>query len=720
MARLLCLLIAVGATALAQFNELPLTSGVASGFTVGTVNNTLLCCFRIEVPPGATRVEIRVGGLSVATQFAIVVRVGAQPVSSPLTADYPVVVGTNPLVITPASNPPLRAGTFYIGTAVVTSPASQTGTMTVTVTAPAPDPVGSLTSVSAASLTPTVAPDSIVSSFGQGLAAGVNVAASADLPETLGDSTVTVTDSAGAERMARLFFVAPNQVNFLLGPETALGMATVRVRRAGRVAAAGSVRVERVVPAIFTANSSGTGVAAAQALRVRPDGSQTLDVIFRCAAPGSCTPIPIEINAEDQVFLLLYGTGMRGRSSAGAVSATLAGEPAETTDAVPQGQYQGLDQVNVRISTRLSGRGVANLILTIDGRAANTVTIQIGGTAPPPPPQPGKLPAVPSGRVYQPVAAGMEWTYRVTFPQTVRIPHKPIVEAPDGLLCASVFCGLQTWNAGQIEFRVIASEMVSTSQGSELWNATVTDRGAAFFFPTVGPIQIRRRLVEEGSASIMQLELVHSPSATLRLVRPLSRPNQGGLIAGILDAATLTVAAGAFNNVVTAETTVVGDTGSGFTGTYRTEFKLAPNVGIIRAIMRDPSGQILFTQELVRFSEPAPLPLPRFRISNVSFGPAVNVDRTPTLPIEFDFEDPSGTASAGPLTLAFNLDGTSAGVTTVQPEALAGGRTGGRIRAVARFSAPSWISGRSGSFTFTLTNSNRDESNPLGGSFTPP
>jgi hypothetical protein len=82
----------------------------------------------------------------------------------------------------------------------------------------------------------------------------------------------------------------------------------------------------------------------------------------------------------------------------------------------------------------------------------------------------------------------MEWTYRVTFPRNVSLPHKPVVEEPDGLLCSNVFCGLQNWNAGQIEFRVIASDMVSDTGTTELWNATVTDRGGAFFFPTSGPI----------------------------------------------------------------------------------------------------------------------------------------------------------------------------------------------------------------------------------------
>jgi len=582
----------------------------------------------------------------------------------------------------------------------------------------APPPVTNrLTSVSAASLTAQAAPESIVSSFGQDLAPRVAVAESAVLPESLEGVTVTVTDSAGVERPAKLFFVAPGQINLLLDAATALGEATLRVRRDGRVVAEGTLRVERVAPAIFTANANGRGVAAAQVLRVRPDGSQSLDLVFQCASAGNCIPAPIDPGGEeDQVFLLLYGTGMRGRSSPGAVSATIGGDAVEASDAVAQGQFAGLDQVNLRLLRRLAGRGVVNVVVRVDGRETNTVTVEIGGSAPPAPPPVERPPAVPTGRVYQPVAQGLEWSYRVTFPQMARVPHKPIVEEPAGLLCSNVFCGLQTWNAGQIEFSITAGAMA----GEEVWEANITGRGPAFFFPTTGPIQIRRRHFPGGLGGETQLELVNRPVSGLTLVRALSRPGFSALTNGILRGETLTVPAGTFRNVITVETTVTGDSSSGFTGTYRTEVKLAPYVGIIRAVMRDPNGQILFTQELTRFQEPAPMPQPRFRISNLTLGPAVNDGNTATLPIEFDFEDPSGTASSGSLTLTFNLDGTGAGSTTVQPAGVAAGQTSGRIRATVRFTGLRWVSGRTGVFTFVLTNSNGDESNAVSGSFTPP
>ena len=46
--------------------------------------------------------------------------------------------------------------------------------------------------------------------------------------------------------------------------------------------------------------------------------------------------------------------------------------------AVPQGQFVGLDQVNLGPLPRsLTGRGEVDIVLTVDGKVANTVTVTI-------------------------------------------------------------------------------------------------------------------------------------------------------------------------------------------------------------------------------------------------------------------------------------------------------------------------------------------------------
>lgn len=74
---------------------------------------------------------------------------------------------------------------------------------------------------------------------------------------------------------------------------------------------------------------------------------------------------------------MLYGTGIRGRSSDGSVTCTVGGTAAAVSYAGPQGSYAGLDQVNVVLPRSLAGRGEVDVLLTVDGRAANPAKINI-------------------------------------------------------------------------------------------------------------------------------------------------------------------------------------------------------------------------------------------------------------------------------------------------------------------------------------------------------
>ena len=59
------------------------------------------------------------------------------------------------------------------------------------------------------------------------------------------------------------------------------------------------------------------------------------------------------------------------------MTCTFAGVSLPVLYAGAQGAYPGLDQVNVQIPGSLRGIGEADLILTVDGQAANTVRINI-------------------------------------------------------------------------------------------------------------------------------------------------------------------------------------------------------------------------------------------------------------------------------------------------------------------------------------------------------
>lgn len=242
--------------------------------------------------------------------------------------------------------------------------------------APATNP---LINVSAASYNASACAEAIVAAFGVNLSTTIQVALSTTLPTTLGGTTVQVRDSAGQVRFAPLFFVSPFHVNYLIPAGTAGGMAEVTVTSGDGTVSRGAIRVSLVAPGVFSADASGSGLAAAIALRVRADGSQTYEPVIRFdSAQNKIVAAPIDLGSEtDQVYLLLFCTGVRARSSLAAASATLGGQAGQVTYIGNQGGFAGLDQVNVRLPRNLIGRGEVDVALTIDGLAANVVKVYV-------------------------------------------------------------------------------------------------------------------------------------------------------------------------------------------------------------------------------------------------------------------------------------------------------------------------------------------------------
>jgi uncharacterized protein (TIGR03437 family) len=116
------------------------------------------------------------------------------------------------------------------------------------------------------------------------------------------------------------------------------------------------VNITRTAPAIF---------AGGQVVHVHTDGSQTVE-----SMAGSIDLGP----ADDQVFLILYGTGIRHSGTSVTVTVNGVSLPAQSA---AQGSYPGLDQLNLALPHGLEGAGTVDLVVTVDGRMANTVKISI-------------------------------------------------------------------------------------------------------------------------------------------------------------------------------------------------------------------------------------------------------------------------------------------------------------------------------------------------------
>jgi len=220
-----------------------------------------------------------------------------------------------------------------------------------------------------------LAAESIVTAFGVELSIATETA-TAPLPTALAGTTVKIKDGANVERLAPLFFVSPAQVNYLVPPGTEPGFATVTVTNANNKSAIEVTQVLTIAPGVFTANGDGSGVPAALVLRVRPDGSQRFDPVFRFD-PERNRFVPAVIDLEtDRVFLVLFATGLRGAAPS-AVEASVGGKLAGVLFAGPAPGLDGVDQVNIPLSRDLIGRGEVGVVLHVDDQNANQVTISV-------------------------------------------------------------------------------------------------------------------------------------------------------------------------------------------------------------------------------------------------------------------------------------------------------------------------------------------------------
>jgi uncharacterized protein (TIGR03437 family) len=281
------------------------------------------------------------------------------------------------------------------------------------ISAPFGSSLGTVAAASAASYSQSgLAAESIASAFGLGLATSAQAATSTPLPTTLAGTTLRVRDSRGRTREAPLFFVSPTQVNYLIPPGTETGAATVMVTGADGRTSSGVMPILATAPGLFAANSDGQGAAAALALRVTAGGESRYEPVVEFEPTARrFVPRPLDLGPNtDQVFLLLFGTGIRFRSAPSAVGVKIGGAGVPVLYAGAQGEYVGLDQVNVRLPRSLIGRGEVDVVLTVDGQAANTVKVNIGGGAgaaadaslprtgeqrgSPQPPRPARLPVL--------------------------------------------------------------------------------------------------------------------------------------------------------------------------------------------------------------------------------------------------------------------------------------------------------------------------------------
>lgn len=303
---------------------------------------------------------------------------GAAKLNITATAGCDWAVNSNADWLTTAKPAGFGAGETEIVAAANPTATPRTATLlvagqTVTVTQ-----AGAVANVSAASFgRDGLAAESLASAFGVGLADTIAIA---NPPATtVAGTTVKVRDSQGATRDALIFAVTPTQINYLVPAGAASGPAAVIITSAGGKVSTGAAQIVPVAPGLFAANADGRGLASGVALRVKPDGTRTFEPLLRYdAAQQRFVAVPIDLGAADeQVYFIGFGAGFRFRSALSAVTARVGGAAAQINYAGAQGELIGLDQLNVLLPRSLAGRGEVEVLLTVDGKAANPVRINV-------------------------------------------------------------------------------------------------------------------------------------------------------------------------------------------------------------------------------------------------------------------------------------------------------------------------------------------------------
>jgi uncharacterized protein (TIGR03437 family) len=223
--------------------------------------------------------------------------------------------------------------------------------------------------VGSASYVQPVAPGSLASIFGSALVpAKTGVEATVvPLPNILNGASVIITDSLGIQSLLPLLYAGPTQINVFIPSTTNTGQATLTVFNASG-SQSSQANITPVAPALFSADGTGHGVAAAQF--VAYPFQNVIDVFSCTTVTGACVPVPITISPNSQ--LVLFGTGIRNARS---VTVNIGNESGLVPAYAGQAPENfGEDQVNVPLPIKLAHSGLVEVSVTVGFAASQTMS----------------------------------------------------------------------------------------------------------------------------------------------------------------------------------------------------------------------------------------------------------------------------------------------------------------------------------------------------------
>jgi uncharacterized protein (TIGR03437 family) len=309
----------------------------------------------------------------------VLTNIGSGAVALPLPIDFArwgLISGLNYTVALDTGAGPAPFGSKVAGTASLAITVQPQQIVVVTLQPPSLTANAAVNAASYGSNSP-IAPSELLTVFGSNLAGSPSGASSTPLPAMLGGLSATVEDSNNQVNPCSMVFVSNGQVNFAIPDNIATGPAVITVSATDGRAATLKVQVSPVAPGIFSANGDGQGAPAGTVVLVAANGTQSVSPLYSCgAAAGSCVPAEIDFSNAAQAVAVLYGTGIRHRSSLSAVSVSVGAVSVPAVYAGAQGQYTGLDQINFQLPASLRGQGSVDLAVIVDGQRSNALKLR--------------------------------------------------------------------------------------------------------------------------------------------------------------------------------------------------------------------------------------------------------------------------------------------------------------------------------------------------------
>jgi uncharacterized protein (TIGR03437 family) len=232
----------------------------------------------------------------------------------------------------------------------------------------------------AAGSTPLAA-GTIAAIFGTNLNDG-----STELFSSFGSDGKLLTTLGGAQVMingvpAPLFYSTPTQLGVQIPTELTGSSVTVQVTVAGQTSNTQTISIDTAAPGIFSLSQNGSGQGAVLIANsdtfAAPSGSVS-GGNARPAAPGEF--VTIFCTGLGQVIPALpTGVGAATNTTVATPTVTIDGMAANVEFSGMAPGFVGLNQVNVQVPAGTRSSSSIPVVLTINGKQSNTVTIAVSG-----------------------------------------------------------------------------------------------------------------------------------------------------------------------------------------------------------------------------------------------------------------------------------------------------------------------------------------------------